>query len=53
MSLLKIPMKWNPMSFMNRKHISYLAQHRCEILPLEIETGRWQNKPVEERICKV
>ncbi len=23
------------------------------IMPLEIETGRWQNKPAEERICKV
>ncbi len=22
-------------------------------MPLEIETGRWQNKPVEGRICKV
>ncbi len=39
-------------SFMNRKHRSYLAQYRCGILPLEIEPGRWQNKPVEERICK-
>ncbi len=41
------------LSFMNRKHTgrSYLAQYRCGILPLEIETGRWQNKPVEERIC--
>ncbi len=34
-------------------HESYLAQYQCGILPLEIETGRWQNKPVEERICKV
>ncbi len=32
---------------------SYLAQYRCGILPLEIETGKWQNKPVEERIYKV
>ncbi len=38
---------------MNRKHRSYLAQYWCGILPLEIETGRWQNKPVEEKICKV
>ncbi len=38
---------------MNRKHRSYLTQYRCGILPLEIETGRWQTKPVEERICKV
>ncbi len=36
------------LSFMNRKHAC-----RCGILPLEIETGRWQNKPVEERICKI
>ncbi len=26
---------------------------RCGILQLEIETGKCQNKPVEERICKV
>ncbi len=41
------------LSFMNRKHRSHLAQYLCGILPLEIETGRWKNKPVEERICKV
>ncbi len=41
------------LSFINRKHRSYLAQYRCGILPLEIETGRWQNKPEEERISKV
>ncbi len=41
------------LSFMNRKHRSYLAQYQCGILPLEIENGRWQNKPVEERMCKV
>ncbi len=38
---------------MNKKHRSYLAQYPFGILPLEIETGRWQNKPVQERICKV
>ncbi len=38
---------------MNRKHRSYLAQYRCRILPLEMETSKCQNKPVEERICKV
>ncbi len=55
MSLLQIPMKVEPyaLSFMNRKHRSDLAWDRCGILPLEIEYGRWQNKPVEERICKV
>ncbi len=41
------------LSFMNRKYRSYIAQYRCGILPLEIKIGRWQNKPVEERICKV
>ncbi len=29
------------LSFMNRKHRSYLAQYRCGILQLSIETGRW------------
>ncbi len=38
--------------FVTQTH-TYLAQYLCGILPLEIETGRWQNKPVEERICKV
>ncbi len=38
---------------MNRKHRSYLAQYSCGILPLEIEISMWQNKQVEERICKV
>ncbi len=38
---------------MNGKHRSYLVQYRCAIFPLEIESGRWQNKPVEERICTV
>ena len=41
------------LSFMNRKKRSYLAQYRCGILPLEVETGRWINKPVEERTCKI
>ena len=40
-------------SFMNRKHRSYLSQYRCGILPLEIETGRWINKPLENRICQL
>ncbi len=41
------------LSFMNRKKRSYLAQYRSGILPLEVETGRWINKPVEERTCKI
>ncbi len=38
---------------MNRKHRSYLAQYRCGILPLNIETGRWGSIPLEDRICKM
>ncbi len=41
------------MSLTKLKHRSYLVQYWCGILPLEIEAVRWQNKPVEERICKV
>ncbi len=40
------------LSFMNRKHRSYLAQYRG-ILPLSIETGRWGSIPLEDRICKM
>lgn len=32
---------------------STFAKLRCGILPLEIETGRWKNKPTNERICKL
>ncbi len=38
---------------MNRKHRSYLAQDRCGILPLSIETGRWGSIPLEDRISKM
>ncbi len=31
----------------------YLAQCRCGILPLSIETGMWGNIPLEDRICKM
>ncbi len=34
---------------MNRKHRAY----RCGLLPLSIETGRWGNIPLEDRICKM
>ncbi len=40
-------------SFMNRKHRSYLAQYRCGILQLSIETVRWGSIPLEDRICKM
>ena len=35
----------------NRSHRSILAQLRCGILPLKIETGRFTNVPVEFRLC--
>ena len=33
-------------------YISVLSQLRSGILPLHVETGRYVNKPVEERLCK-
>ncbi len=42
--------QWSKFTFGWRYHCLLIS---CGILPLEIETGRWQNKPVEERICKV
>ncbi len=38
------------LSFMSRERRLYLAQLRNGILPLQLEVGRWTNKPVEERI---
>jgi hypothetical protein len=35
----------------NRQHRSILAQFRCGILPLRIETGRFQNISPELRLC--
>jgi len=35
----------------NRSHRSILAQLRCGILPLKIETGRFTNVPVEFCLC--
>ena len=35
----------------NRQHRSILAQFRCGVLPLKIETGRYQNIPQELRLC--
>ena len=32
---------------------SAMAQFRFGILPLNIETGRFQNQPIEQRICKL
>ena len=40
-------------SFMSKCQRSFLAQLRCGILPLEIETGRWYGIKLEDRKCKV
>jgi hypothetical protein len=36
---------------LNRKERSLLAQLRCGILPLRIETGRFRAEKVEDRLC--
>ena len=36
---------------MSRHRRSLLAQFRSGILPLHVETGRWQNKTWTERTC--
>ena len=38
-------------NYLPRQQRSLLAQIRLGILPLSIETGRFQNKKVEQRIC--
>ncbi len=40
------------MSFKSRRQRSYLAQLRCGILPLHIETRRWYRVKEEDRLCK-
>ncbi len=40
------------MSFMSRRQRSYLAQLRCGILQLHIETGRLYGVKEENRLCK-
>ena len=41
------------LSLMSKKQRSCLAQIRCGILPIEIETGRWYGTKYEDRKCKV
>ena len=38
---------------LSRSLRSYIAQIRCGVLPLHIETGRYRNLHIEERLCKV
>ncbi len=40
-------------SFLTIHECSVLAQFRSGILPLHIETRRWNSKPVKERLCLV
>ena len=39
--------------YMPRAQRSLYAQFRCGILPLSIETGRYTNTSVEERVCTI
>ena len=32
---------------------SHLAQFRCAVLPLKIETGRFSGLAIEDRLCQV
>ena len=36
---------------MNRKEHSYLSQLRSGILPIEVEVGRYRQKPLADRLC--
>ena len=36
---------------LNRRERSLLAQLRCGILPLRIETGRFRGEKVDDRLC--
>ncbi len=38
---------------MSHAQRSYLAQFKCGILSLHIETGRWKGTQLDKRICKV
>ena len=33
------------------RHRAAFAKFRCGVAPLRIETGRYENKPLEQRIC--
>ncbi len=41
------------LSYMSRSERSLLAQLRVGVLPLRIETGRYCNLKLEERICEL
>ena len=35
----------------NKNHRSALAKFRCGVAPIRLETGRYENLPVEDRMC--
>ena len=37
--------------FLPLRHRSAFAKFRCGVAPLRIETGRYENRPLEDRIC--
>ena len=39
-------------SYLDRPLRSYVARIRCGVLPLKIETGRYRNIPVDDRLCQ-
>ena len=40
-------------SLLPRNHRSLLSKIKTGVLPLHLETGRWKDKPIEERLCIV
>ena len=41
------------LTFMSRSQRSLLSKLKLGILPLEIESGRWKDDAIEERICRL
>ena len=40
-------------TLLSKSHRSFLAQFRCGILPIRIETGRFQGLHIRDRLCEV
>ena len=38
--------------YLNTQQRQYITMCQGGVLPIEIEKGRWRNKPREQRICK-
>ncbi len=37
--------------FINKRQHSAFAKFRCEVAPIRLETGRYENLPEEQRLC--